>query len=145
MLAFCKVVPEICRTSNLNRGALREGGVRKGTNGVSTIGVTANCMLFDSGTFWVPICQTLEASINVAYLFHRSVKNTYFCSDLISVYPICPQPRRHRAARDDAPGGRHRRGRGLLLLIIVMIIIIIMILLLIMIIIIIIVMMMVNY
>jgi|Transcript_46768 hypothetical protein len=27
MLAFCKVVPEICRTSNLNRGALREGGV----------------------------------------------------------------------------------------------------------------------
>ena len=25
---------------------------RKGTNGVSTNGVAANCMLFDGGTFW---------------------------------------------------------------------------------------------
>lgn len=26
MIGFCKVLPDICRTSNLNRGALREGG-----------------------------------------------------------------------------------------------------------------------
>lgn len=26
MIAFCKVLPDICRTSNINRGALREGG-----------------------------------------------------------------------------------------------------------------------
>ena len=30
---------------------------RKGTNGVSTNGVTANFMFFDRGTFWVPVCQ----------------------------------------------------------------------------------------
>jgi len=31
MIGFCKVLPDICRTSNLNRGALREGGAIEAT------------------------------------------------------------------------------------------------------------------
>ena len=44
-----------------------QGVPRKGTNGVSTNGVTANFILVDRG-------------------------NLYFCSDPISADPICPQP-----------------------------------------------------
>ena len=46
----------------------------------------------DRGFFWVPICQNLSISVNFAYLFPQSVKINYFCSDPISVDPICPQP-----------------------------------------------------
>ena len=66
---------------------------RKGTNGVSTNGVTANFIFFDRGTFWVlPLTCFYFPRSAMAYLFPQSVKNNYFCSDPISVDPICPQP-----------------------------------------------------
>ena len=82
-------------------------GVRKGTNGVSANGVTANFMLFDRGTFWVLslTCFCLPKSAR-AYLFPQSVKVHYFCGGPISADPICPQPRR---------GHRHRQRRGAVL------------------------------
>ena len=49
--------------------------------------------VFDRGTFWVPIYQNMFMIIICAYLFPQSVKIPYFCSDPISVEPICPQPR----------------------------------------------------
>ena len=65
---------------------------RKGTNGVSTNGVTANFMFFDRRPFWVPICQNLSTSVNFV-LFPQSVKIHYFCSGPIIVDPIRPQPK----------------------------------------------------
>ena len=66
---------------------------RKGTNGVSTNGVTANFMFFDRGTFWVlPLTYFYLPKSARAYLFPQSVKIHYFCSGPISVDPICPQP-----------------------------------------------------
>ena len=47
---------------------------RKGADGVSTNGITANSMFVDRGTFWVPICQTLSKSDNFDYLFSQSDK-----------------------------------------------------------------------
>ena len=67
-------------------------GPRKGTNGVSSNVVAANAISFDRCTFWVPICQTLSKAYNCAYLFTKSVKIHYFCSDPMSVDPIRPQP-----------------------------------------------------
>ena len=74
----------------------RERG-RKGTNGVSTNGVTAIFMFVDRGTFWaLPLtCVYLPKSAR-AYLFPQSVTICYFCSGPISVDPSCPQPRRAR-------------------------------------------------
>ena len=72
---------------------------RKGTDGVSTNGVSANVVLFDRGSFWVLplICFYIPKSAR-AYLFPQSVSFYYFCSGPISVDPICSQPRfRNRA------------------------------------------------
>ena len=67
---------------------------RKGTNGVSANGVTANSLLFDRGAFWVlPSTYCYLPKCARAYLFTRSVKHRYFCSGPISIDPICPQPR----------------------------------------------------
>ena len=62
--------------------------IRKGTNGVSTNGVTSNFSCFDRGTFGVPplTCLYLPKSAG-AYLFPQCVKNIYLCSGLISVDP----------------------------------------------------------
>ena len=66
---------------------------RKGTNGVSTSGVTAKVMFFDRGTFWVLLLTYFYLPKSArAYLFPQSVKINYFCSGPISVDPICPQP-----------------------------------------------------
>ena len=75
-------------------------GIRKGANGVSTNGATANFMFFDRGTFWVlPLtCFYLPKSAR-AYLFPQSVEIHYFRSGPISVDPICPQPRHPQRPR----------------------------------------------
>mmetsp|Transcript_3915 Transcript_3915/g.10537 ORF Transcript_3915/g.10537 Transcript_3915/m.10537 type:complete len:507 (-) Transcript_3915:173-1693(-) len=52
MLAFCKVLPDICRTSNINRGALREGGavdavvslLREGVSAKDEVSACAACV-----------------------------------------------------------------------------------------------------
>ena len=68
-------------------------GDRKGTNGVSTNGVTACFISFARGTFWVlPLTYFYLPRSARAYLFPQSVKSHYFCSGPISVDPICPQP-----------------------------------------------------
>ena len=61
--------------------------IRKGTNGVSTNGVTANLISFDRGTFWVlPLTYFYLPKSARAYLFPQSARNKhYFCSG-----PICP-------------------------------------------------------
>ena len=65
----------------------------EGTNGVSTGGVTASFDVFDGGTFWVLaltyFCLPKSARV---YLFPQSDTINYFCSGLINVDPICPQP-----------------------------------------------------
>ena len=69
------------------------GARRKGTNGVSTNGVTANFMLFDRGTFWVlPLTDFYLPKSARAYLFPQSVKSHYFCRSPISVDPTRMQP-----------------------------------------------------
>ena len=74
-------------------GSPSETTTRKGTNGVSTNGVTANLMFFDRGTFWVlPLTYFYIPKSARAYLFPQSVKIDYFCSGPISVDPVCPQP-----------------------------------------------------
>ena len=60
---------------------------------VSTNGVTANFMFFDRGTVWVP---NLSKPVNFAYHFAQSVEDHYFCSDHVSVDPICLPPRHDR-------------------------------------------------
>ena len=74
--------------------SLARTGPRKGTNGVSTNGVTAILsMFFDRGIFWVlPLSYFYLPKSDRAYLFPQSVKIHYFCSGPISVDPICPQP-----------------------------------------------------
>ena len=69
--------------------------LRKGTNGVSTNGVTANLMFSDRGNFWVlPLTYFYLPKSARAHLLSQSVEIHYFCSGPISVDPICPQPRR---------------------------------------------------
>ena len=52
----------------------------KGTNWVSTNGVTASFMLFDRRTFWVLLLTYLYLPKSArAYLFPQSVKINYFC------------------------------------------------------------------
>ena len=66
---------------------------------VSTNGATANFMFFGRGTFWVlPLTYFYLPKSARAYLFTNPSNNKYFCSDPISVEPICPQPRRARCA-----------------------------------------------
>ena len=69
-------------------------GRRRGRDGVSTNGVTANFMFFDGGTFWVLLLTYFHFPKSArAYLFPQSVEIPYFCSGPIGVDPICPQPR----------------------------------------------------
>ena len=75
-------------------GATVEGKhIRKGANGVSTNGVTANFMCFDRGTCWVlPLPYVYLPKSARVYPFPQSVKNNCSCSGPISVHPICPKP-----------------------------------------------------
>ena len=67
--------------------------IRKGTDGVSTNGVTAKFRFFDGRTFWVTLLNYFYLPKSArAYLFPQSVKINNFCSGPISVDPICPQP-----------------------------------------------------
>ena len=66
---------------------------RKGTNGVSTNGVSANYS-FLTRTFWVitSVHRLLYSKKCQGVLFPQSVNKYCFCSGPISVDPICPQP-----------------------------------------------------
>ena len=75
--------------------AAREGPrrqTRKGTNGISTNGVTASFMFVDRGTSWVLpltyVCLPQSARAHLSPICQKY----YFCSGPISVDPICPQP-----------------------------------------------------
>ena len=60
---------------------------RKGTNGVSANGVTANFMFFDGGTFWVPPLTSFYVPKSArVYLFPQSVEIHYFCSGPIDPF-----------------------------------------------------------
>ena len=86
-------------------------GTWRGTNGISTNGVTAFCLFFDRGTFWVlPLTYFYLPQSARACLFPQSVKFHYFCSGPISVDPICPQPRHPRPGRERAEAGRREGG-----------------------------------
>ena len=81
--------------SPAHQGGPDQRGARKGTHGVSTNGVTANCMFFDGEAFWVvPLTYFSLPKSARAYLFPQYVRIHYLCSGPISVDPICPQPRR---------------------------------------------------
>ena len=62
--------------------------VRKGTNGVSTNGVTANFMFFDRDLLCTPVNLLLYSQSARAYLFPQSVKNHYFCSGPLVLTPF---------------------------------------------------------
>ena len=67
---------------------------RKGTNGVSTNGVTANFIFFDRGTFWVlPLIYFDILKSARAYLFPQSVKIHYFAAAPLVSTPLCQQPK----------------------------------------------------
>ena len=60
-------------------------GTRKGTNGVSTNGVTADFMFFDRGTYWVlPLTYFYIPKRASAYLFPQSAKINCFRSGPIN-------------------------------------------------------------
>ena len=81
-------------TANTDKNLYTNSAAPKGTNGVSTNGVTASSMLFDTGTFWVlPLTYFHLPKSARAYRFLQSVETHYFCSGPISVDPVCPQPR----------------------------------------------------
>ena len=64
----------------------REERLRKGTNGVSTNGVTANLRLCDRGTFRVlPLAYFYLPKSARASLCPQSVRMHYFCSGPIKV------------------------------------------------------------
>ena len=69
------------------RGSIR--GVRKGTNGVSTDGVTADFMFFDRGAFWVlPLtCFYLPKSAR-AYLFPNLSEFIPFAAAPLALIPF---------------------------------------------------------
>ena len=76
------------RCASVPAGAPRTD--RKGTNGVSTNGVTANCMfLFDRGTFWVlPLTYFYLPKSARAYLFPRSAKMHDFSATPLVLTPF---------------------------------------------------------
>ena len=94
LLLLYEIMLYFTRIGALRATLLTKGG-RKGTNGVSTNGVTANLMFFLTEVLFgyqsVKICSFCVP-------FPQSVKKHYFCNDPISVDRICPQPR----------GGRHQ-------------------------------------
>ena len=70
---------------------------RKGTNGVSTNGITANFMFFDRGTFGVlPLTYFCLPKSARAYLLPQSVQMHYLCSGPIGVDQSAPFVRNHR-------------------------------------------------
>ena len=84
--------PKPCDLVTIVGPALEE--IRKGTNGCSINGVTANFMFFDRGTFWVlPLTYFYIPKSARAYLFPNLSRAITFCSGPISADPICPQPR----------------------------------------------------
>ena len=87
-------------TSGSARSTSRRAGFRKGTNGVSTNGVTGNFVFVDRGTFRVlPLTYFYLPKSARPYLFPQSLKIHYFCSGPSSVDPICPQPKVWRPRR----------------------------------------------
>ena len=79
-----------CRPRSSRRHAEE---ARKGTNGVSTKG-SLQISCFSTGTFGVlPLAYFDPPKSARAYLFPQSVKMNDFCSDSVSVDPVCLQPR----------------------------------------------------
>ena len=88
-LHFYEIASVIATSVNL-----ADRGVRKGANGVSTNGVTANVMFVDRGTFWVrPLTDLYLRKSARTYPFPQSVEMNCLCSVPICVDTICPQPR----------------------------------------------------
>ena len=65
---------------------------RKGTNGVSTHGFTANCMFFDTDFLGTPGNLLLSSQKCQGVSFPSICQNSLLCSGPISVDLICPQP-----------------------------------------------------
>ena len=100
--------PPRCRCPGRPWCSSEASGTQKGTNGVSTSGVTANVMFFDRYFFGY---QSVKSD-DLVYLFAQSVKHLYFCSDPISVDLISPQPRHsfwHDDPRSPIMQGKYRR------------------------------------
>ena len=96
-VAWCRDRPaEYFENDKEKHTVVKIGGIRKGTNGVSTNGVTANFMFFDGGTFWViPLTCLYLPNIARAYLFPESVKSHNCSSVPTSVDPfVCNQTKR---------------------------------------------------
>ena len=72
------------------KGIKQTDKARKGTNGLSTNGVTANFMFFDRGTFWVPIFQNISKSVNVAYFFSNLSKLFTFAAAPLLLLLLLP-------------------------------------------------------
>ena len=76
-------------------GAICLSPTRKGTNAVSTNGVTAICMFFDRGTFWVlPLSHFYIPKRARAHLFPQSVKQiiTFAAAPLVLATFVRNQP-----------------------------------------------------
>ena len=67
--------------------------VRKGTNGVSPHGVTAQVACFDEGLFGTPVDFIFPKMPGHTFFSTPATLINYFRSGPISVDPICPQPR----------------------------------------------------
>ena len=85
--------PRVRRLQGFHQGR----SLRKGTDGVSTNGVTENAMFFGGGTFWVlPLIYVIFPKVP-GRTFFPNLSNfiicCHFCSDPISVDPISPQPK----------------------------------------------------
>ena len=67
--------------------------IRKGTNGVSTYGVTANVVFFDWGFLGTPVNLLLSSQKSQGLPFSPICPIHIFCSSPISVDTVRPQPR----------------------------------------------------
>ena len=86
---ICNIFPPAALS--VPRGA--QASDRKGTDGVSTNGVTANLVFFDRGTFrGLPLTYLYIPRRARAYLFPKSDKIVYLCSGPIGFDPMRPQP-----------------------------------------------------
>ena len=84
-------VPYVRATPGL-RNWHQPKGNRKGTNGVSTDGVTANFMSFDRGTFCVLPLTYFYLPKSARRTFFPNLSNSLLLLRPISVDPVCPQP-----------------------------------------------------
>ena len=80
------------KSSEAERAQSTANEDQKGTNGVSTNGVTANSMFFDRDFLGTPVNLLLSSDKYQGVPF--SPQN--FCSGPISVDPTCPQPKNER-------------------------------------------------